>query len=155
MEGCVLLLCCPGSPVGQGLCRGGNAEEAVGAHCRWRCVCRVQDADTRGSAEAVGYKVWAGCVKQGGGRCVRSEEMELQCMGSERCARAEWSHLHGEREMWLEMLLLGLECSGLDIYICKVGCGAGGARVQGEVWLFSAGRGCTCSMLCGVRNVCV
>lgn len=41
--------------------------------------------------------------------------MELQCVGSERCAWGEWSHLHGEKEMWLETLLL--ECSGLGTYV--------------------------------------
>lgn len=65
----MLLLCCSGSSLGQGLCPGGNAEEAVGVHCRWGCVCSIQDVGTRGSAEAVGHKVWAGCMGQGGGRC--------------------------------------------------------------------------------------
>jgi len=68
-EDVMLLLCCPGSLLGQGLCPGGKAEEAGGPHCRWECVCRARDVGTGGCAEAVGCKVWAGCTRWGARRC--------------------------------------------------------------------------------------
>lgn len=83
--------------------------------------------------------------------------MELQCMGSKRCAWGEWSHLRGDRVMWAGNTIAGAGVLWAG-YTCVRGqwfVGLGGVHVQGEVWGFSAGGGCTCTMLCGVRDVCI
>jgi len=78
----------------------------------------------------------AGPVVCRSGMCVRGEEMELQCTGTERCVWAEWSHLHGERERdmagnaiaWVHWVghicVRGQQLVGLEVHVCKGRCGA-------------------------------
>lgn len=95
----------------------------------------------------------AGAVLCVPGVCVRSEEIELQCMRFERCA---WGR--------------GVTCMGRDVagnagvlcvgyiytYMCKGGWFVG---LEVPVCMGRCGAlvlewGCTCTVLCGVRDVC-
>lgn len=71
---------------------GGSTEGALGAHCRWRCVCRVHCSGTTGNAEDGGCKVWT-----------------PSCMGRERCGWKSccwgwralgWECMYREGKQW-------------------------------------------------------